>query len=103
MRTESPDIRLMYGVRRPEPVVMADTLHRKPSEIEAARAQQGEIEAKEAEALPPVMTMYGVRVPVEGIDLDSLKRVQQQRIEAQGGQVAQHSSDGEAARQDDKE
>ena len=102
MRTESPAIRLMYGVRRPEPVIMVDSLRQKPSELDAARSQQGTTEVKEAEALPPVVAMYGVRVPVEGIDLDSLKRVQQQRIEAEGGQTAQHAG-GEAAKQDDNQ
>ena len=104
-RTESPAIKLMYGVRRPEPVVKVDTLHQSPSELDAARSQQTATQVKDAEVIPPVVAMYGVRVPVEGIDLDSLKRVQQQRIEAEGAQVArQQNTDGDdATRQDDIE
>ena len=101
VRTESPAIKLMYGVRRPEPVVMVDSLRQSPSELDAARSQRSEAGVKEAEAIPPVVAMYGVRVPVENIDLDSLKRLQQERTEA--AQAAQQEQNESRKQQNDKE
>ena len=82
VRTETPDIRLMYGVRRPVPVAKVDTLATQPGDMNEARSQRDSLEVRESQSGPRIVAMYGVRVPVENIDLDSLKRAQQQREEA---------------------
>ena len=81
VRDVRPDIRVMYGVRRPVPVGKADTIQVvNPDESEARSA--AELKEQQARENYPVVTMYGVRVPMENIDLDSLKRVQQERQQA---------------------
>ena len=72
-----PDIRLMYGVRRPVPVASVDTL-RTEQPAEAKKQKEPETVGQQAEE-HRIATMYGVRVPMENIDLDSLKRAQQRR------------------------
>ena len=76
-----PDIRLMYGVRRPMPVVMTDTLkaqQTEPSEAKS-RAVAPDSVARQVQTGPRIVAMYGVRVPMENIDLDSLKQAQQEQ------------------------
>ena len=80
-----PDIRLMYGVRRPVPVAETDTLNTaRPDERSARSLDTPELKSAEAEPQPRIQTMYGVRVPMENIDLDSLKRAQQERQQQAG-------------------
>ena len=77
-----PDIRLMYGVRRPGgPVVKVDTLEAAAKEKARQRKKADSLQTKEiqVEEHYPVVTMYGVRVPMQNIDLDSLKRAEQER------------------------
>ena len=76
-----PDIRLMYGVRRPVPVAKLDTLEAAAPDRERTRrmADSTETQAVRSEKNHRIATMYGVRVPMENIDLDSLKRVEQER------------------------
>ena len=77
-----PDIRLMYGTRRPVPVVRTDTLKDADAgKSQAAVRPAAEPEVRNAEEMYPVTTMYGVRVPMQNIDLDSLKRAQQERLQ----------------------
>ena len=76
-----PDIRLMYGVRRPVPVAKIDTLEA-PAQDKARRQRKADsVQTREmqVEEQYPVVTMYGVRVPMQNIDLDSLKRAEQER------------------------
>ena len=78
-----PDIRLMYGVRRPVPVSKVDTLQiESPDKTAAKNRNTPEAMERQVEEQYPVVTMYGVRVPMENIDLDSLKRAQQERQQA---------------------
>ena len=75
-----PEIRLMYGPPRPMPaetVEPADSL-RTPQPADARSVKQPE-DQPAAQHDHPIVTMYGVRVPMQNIDLDSLKRAQQQR------------------------
>ena len=73
-----PDIRLMYGVRRPVPVGKVDTLNSKLP-TEARTQKEPEIIENRTAEEQRIVAMYGVRVPMENIDLDSLKRAQQER------------------------
>ena len=76
-----PDIRLMYGVRRPVPVAKIDTLEA-PAQDKARRQRKADnVQTREmqVEEQHPVVTMYGVRVPMQNIDLDSLKRAGSER------------------------
>lgn len=75
-----PDIRLMYGVRRPVPVGKVDSLGIDTLKTVADEERQQAPEVKEAQPArnPHIVAMYGVRVPMENIDLDSLKRAQQE-------------------------
>lgn len=83
MRITRPDIRLMYGVRRPVPVSKVDTLQiESPDKTAAKNRNTPEVMERQVEESYPVVTMYGVRVPMENIDLDSLKRAQQERQQA---------------------
>ena len=78
-----PDIRLMYGVRRPVAVSKVDTLQiESPDKTAAKNRNTPEAMERQVEEQYPVVTMYGVRVPMENIDLDSLKRAQQERQQA---------------------
>ena len=73
-----PDIRLMYGVRRPVPVAEVDSL----KAADGAKAKVDTMQTRSADNRRAV-TMYGVRVPMQNIDLDSLKRAEQERQQKQ--------------------
>ncbi|MCH5335280.1 MAG: hypothetical protein J1D86_05710 [Alistipes sp.] len=71
----NPRIHVMYGVRRPVRIEAPDSV---VSSVEIVR---GDVVDTVRMSAPGHVVMYGVRVPLQNIDLDSLKQAQA-RLEA---------------------